>query len=145
MARKDKLEYDTAVESGLVGMKPNGQPNITGAVTDNDVTAEPGVDNNPGPGNDPDTDLSGNSDAGKAVIDSGADAGGSQSAPTYSWDRNAKEKADLQMGSDVLTAQTESLNSAQQLSQTAREYQTQNDMRGYVDAQNAEKVGWTGG
>ena len=159
MARKDKLEYDLAVESGLVGMKPNGQPNITGAVTDNDVTAKSGVDNNPGPGNDPDTDLTGNSDVGTTVIDSGSratsmprtprrsdgpDAGGT-SAPTYSWDKNAGEKASLQLGSDILTAQTESLNSAQQLSQTAREYQTQNDMRGYVDAQNAEKVGWTGG
>lgn len=60
-------------------------------------------------------------------------------------DRDAREKAQMQYGSDVLTAKQNAQQNAVTLKQNTSQYQEQADMMQYQNNQSAEKVGWTGG
>ena len=63
----------------------------------------------------------------------------------YSWNTQAKDRADLSYKSDVLEAKSNYLTNRQELETQGQQFQTQTAMNKYSQNQSNEKAGWTGG
>ena len=63
----------------------------------------------------------------------------------FSWEAKGKTAAELQYDADALKAEQNALASRREFMAAAEEGQTLKDTQKYLDAQSAEKAGWTGG
>ena len=63
----------------------------------------------------------------------------------FSWMQEGKDAAQVQYDADALKAEQNALFARQEFMTKSEQGQTQKDVQKYLDAQSAEKAGWTGG
>jgi len=81
----------------------------------------------------------------KDTEDTKTTQGQSSLTQPFSWMQQGKDAAQVQYDADALKAEQNALFARQEFMTKAEQGQTQKDVQKYLDAQSAEKAGWTGG